>query len=334
MTLAVGDGANDVGMLRQADIGIGIAGREGTQAVMASDFAIEKFKMLQKLVLVHGHWNYYRISNFIFFFFYKNLFNVVLTLLYQFFNGFSGSFPSEELLIITFNTFWTTPGSFVAFVLNQYGGSATSILRDPSVYRGGRLDEHFNNLNLLGSLSEAVYHGALVFSIHALSCWDNTTSKLEFGGGLTFISITIMNLMFLVTSPNITLLLLITVFGTLFISFSFLYFYGMLDFIYKFFNEDPHYTFVHVIHNPVTWVNLVIVVILAFLPRILHRLISNYKHSGKRLSSIESCLSAGKKILQNKKSEKKGGVRVSKVDYYCETEIVDIDTLPGVVSEL
>lgn len=31
-TLAIGDGANDVGMLQEADIGIGISGAEGMQA--------------------------------------------------------------------------------------------------------------------------------------------------------------------------------------------------------------------------------------------------------------------------------------------------------------
>lgn len=31
MTLAIGDGANDVSMIQQANIGIGIAGKEGMQ---------------------------------------------------------------------------------------------------------------------------------------------------------------------------------------------------------------------------------------------------------------------------------------------------------------
>ena len=41
-TLAIGDGANDVSMIQTADVGIGISGMEGMQAVMASDFAISK----------------------------------------------------------------------------------------------------------------------------------------------------------------------------------------------------------------------------------------------------------------------------------------------------
>lgn len=61
-TLAIGDGANDVGMLQEADIGIGISGVEGMQAVMSSDIAIAQFRFLERLLLVHGHWCYRRIS--------------------------------------------------------------------------------------------------------------------------------------------------------------------------------------------------------------------------------------------------------------------------------
>lgn len=71
-TLAIGDGANDVSMIQMADIGIGICGQEGMQAVMASDFAIAKFKILEKLLLVHGHLNYDRLAKLIIYFFYKN----------------------------------------------------------------------------------------------------------------------------------------------------------------------------------------------------------------------------------------------------------------------
>ncbi|XP_031444410.1 probable phospholipid-transporting ATPase VD isoform X4 [Phasianus colchicus] len=73
MTLAVGDGANDVSMIQVADTGVGILGQEGMQAVMASDFAISQFRHLRKLLLVHGHWCYTRLTNMILYFFYKNV---------------------------------------------------------------------------------------------------------------------------------------------------------------------------------------------------------------------------------------------------------------------
>lgn len=73
MTLAIGDGANDVSMIQAANVGIGISGVEGRQAVMASDYALAQFRYLKRLLLVHGRWSYIRTSEMIFTFFYKNI---------------------------------------------------------------------------------------------------------------------------------------------------------------------------------------------------------------------------------------------------------------------
>ncbi|CAM9918341.1 unnamed protein product, partial [Choristocarpus tenellus] len=61
ITLAIGDGANDVGMIQEAQLGVGISGKEGRQAVNNADFAIAQFRFLKRLMLVHGHWNYRRL---------------------------------------------------------------------------------------------------------------------------------------------------------------------------------------------------------------------------------------------------------------------------------
>jgi len=71
MTLSIGDGANDVAMIQEAHVGVGIAGEEGRQAVMSSDYAIGQFRYLTRLVLVHGRWSYRRLAETIANFFYK-----------------------------------------------------------------------------------------------------------------------------------------------------------------------------------------------------------------------------------------------------------------------
>jgi len=72
VTLAIGDGANDVGMIQEAQVGIGISGLEGQQAVNASDFSIAQFRFLEDLLLIHGRWNFMRLSKTVLFSFYKN----------------------------------------------------------------------------------------------------------------------------------------------------------------------------------------------------------------------------------------------------------------------
>ena len=71
MTAAVGDGANDVSMIQEAHVGIGIFGKEGRNAARSADFAIAKFKFLQQLILVHGYLFYTRAAYLVQYFFYK-----------------------------------------------------------------------------------------------------------------------------------------------------------------------------------------------------------------------------------------------------------------------
>ncbi|XP_039061052.1 phospholipid-transporting ATPase 2 isoform X2 [Hibiscus syriacus] len=72
-TLAIGDGGNDVRMIQQADIGVGISGREGLQAARAADYSIGKFRFLKRLILVHGRYSYNRTAFLSQYSFYKSL---------------------------------------------------------------------------------------------------------------------------------------------------------------------------------------------------------------------------------------------------------------------
>jgi phospholipid-translocating ATPase len=71
MTAAIGDGANDVSMIQEAHIGLGIYGKEGRNAARSADFAFARFKFVQRLLLVHGFLYYSRASILVQYFFYK-----------------------------------------------------------------------------------------------------------------------------------------------------------------------------------------------------------------------------------------------------------------------
>ena len=58
--LAIGDGGNDVSMIQSAAVGVGLVGKEGKQASLASDFSLDRFKDLSSLLLYHGRLNYIR----------------------------------------------------------------------------------------------------------------------------------------------------------------------------------------------------------------------------------------------------------------------------------
>uniref|UniRef100_A0A3Q2DAD7 Phospholipid-transporting ATPase n=1 Tax=Cyprinodon variegatus TaxID=28743 RepID=A0A3Q2DAD7_CYPVA len=164
MTLAVGDGANDVNMIQAADVGIGISGQEGMQAVMASDFAISRFKHLKKLLLVHGHWCYTRLANMIIYFFYKNVAYVNLLFWYQFFCGFSATAMIDYWLMIFFNLFFTSTPP-IMFGIFDKDVSAEVLQGVPELYRTGQGKGDYNYLTFWISILDAFYQSLVCFFI-------------------------------------------------------------------------------------------------------------------------------------------------------------------------
>uniref|UniRef100_A0A8C1FNZ9 Phospholipid-transporting ATPase n=1 Tax=Cyprinus carpio carpio TaxID=630221 RepID=A0A8C1FNZ9_CYPCA len=105
VTLAIGDGANDVSMIKTAHIGVGISGQEGMQAVLASDYSFAQFRYLQRLLLVHGRWSYHRMCNFLCYFFYKNFAFTLVHFWYGFLCGFSAQIGLDT-------NYWTAVNHF------------------------------------------------------------------------------------------------------------------------------------------------------------------------------------------------------------------------------
>ena len=136
MTLSIGDGANDVAMIQEADVGVGIAGVEGRQAVMSSDYAIGQFRFLQRLVLVHGRWSYRRLAESISNFFYKNMVWTWAIFWYQIFCNFDVSYIFEYTYILLFNLLFTSVPVILMGVLDQ-DVSDTVSLEVPQLYRRG-----------------------------------------------------------------------------------------------------------------------------------------------------------------------------------------------------
>lgn len=110
VTLAIGDGGNDVNMIQKADIGVGLFGKEGNQAAFASDYAFVKFFFLWRLILVHGRLSYVRTANFINFFFYKNLIFTLPQFWFGLFSAFSGQSIYADSYITCFNSVFTAVG--------------------------------------------------------------------------------------------------------------------------------------------------------------------------------------------------------------------------------
>lgn len=83
-----------------AHIGVGISGQEGLQAVLASDYSFAQFRYLQRLLLVHGRWSYFRMCKFLRYFFYKNFAFTLVHFWFGFFCGFSAQVGKKVLFFL------------------------------------------------------------------------------------------------------------------------------------------------------------------------------------------------------------------------------------------
>ncbi|GLU20283.1 hypothetical protein SLE2022_364910 [Rubroshorea leprosula] len=161
-TLAIGDGANDVGMLQEADIGIGISGVEGMQAVMSSDIAIAQFRFLERLLLVHGHWCYRRMSTMISYFFYKNIAFGFTLFFFEAYASFSGQTEYNDWYLSFYNVFFTSLPVIALGVFDQ-DVSAQLCLKFPLLYQEGVQNLLFSWSRILGWALNGVLSATVIF---------------------------------------------------------------------------------------------------------------------------------------------------------------------------
>lgn len=143
VTLAIGDGANDIAMIQEAHLGIGIAGKEGLQAARSSDYSIGQFRFLLKLLLVHGRWNYIRVCKYTLGTFWKEMMFYLVQALYQRFNGYTGTSLYEPWSLSMFNTLFTSlPVIFMGVFEKDL--AASTLLAVPELYSIGQHNGGFN----------------------------------------------------------------------------------------------------------------------------------------------------------------------------------------------
>ncbi|XP_052006084.1 phospholipid-transporting ATPase VB [Xyrauchen texanus] len=188
MTLAIGDGANDVNMIQAADVGIGVSGQEGMQAVMASDFAITRFKHLQRLLLVHGQWCYSRLANMVIYFFYKNVAYVNLLFWYQFFCGFSATAMIDYWLMILFNLIFTSVPPIMFGIMDKEVSDST-LLSLPELYKRGQLTQGYKRSTFWIAILDAFYQSLVCFFIPYLTYNGSDIGIYSFGTPMNTVSL-------------------------------------------------------------------------------------------------------------------------------------------------
>lgn len=166
--LAIGDGANDVGMIHKAHIGVGISGVEGQQASMAADFSIPQFRFLERLLLVHGGWYYNRISFMMKYFFYKNFVFGFSIFFCNALTMFSGQSAFQDWFLSLYNVLFTAFPVGVVAVLDQ-DVKSISRLRFPTLYMQGQRNQSFTAWKITLWLVNGIIQALLCVSVILLS---------------------------------------------------------------------------------------------------------------------------------------------------------------------
>nr|GMC51916.1 probable phospholipid-transporting ATPase 4 [Ipomoea batatas] len=234
-TLAIGDGANDVGMIQEADIGVGISGAEGMQAVMASDFAIAKFQFLERLLIVHGHWCYKRIAQMICYFFYKNIAFGLTLLYYEAFTAFSGQSIYDDWYMILFNVVLTSLPVISLGVFEQ-DVSSEICLQFPALYQQGPRNLFFDWFKIFSWIGNGFYNSFIIFFLNLIIFYDQafraggqTADQTAVGTVMFTCVIWAVNCQIALAMSHFTLIQCFLIWGSIVSWYIFLFVYGLLS---------------------------------------------------------------------------------------------------------
>ncbi|CAG8614089.1 35811_t:CDS:2, partial [Racocetra persica] len=167
VTLAIGDGANDIAMIQEAHVGIGITGREGLQAARSSDYSISQFRFLQNLLFVHGRWSYVRVSKFALGTLYKCMCFYLTQGLFQLFTAFSGTSLYEQWSLASYNTLFTSLPVMVIGIFEKDLNYDT-LIAIPSLYKIGQENKEFNIKIFFSWMIGAICHAITIVFVPIL----------------------------------------------------------------------------------------------------------------------------------------------------------------------
>ncbi|CAA7033882.1 unnamed protein product [Microthlaspi erraticum] len=193
MTLAIGDGANDVSMIQMADVGVGISGQEGRQAVMASDFAMGQFRFLVPLLLVHGHWNYQRMGYMILYNFYRNAVFVLILFWYVLFTCYTLTTAITEWSSVLYSVIYTSFPTIIIGILDKDLGRRT-LLDHPQLYGVGQRAEGYSTTLFWYTMMDTIWQSAAIFFIPLFAYWGSTIDTSSLGDLWTIAAVVVVNL--------------------------------------------------------------------------------------------------------------------------------------------
>ncbi|XP_052565195.1 phospholipid-transporting ATPase IF isoform X2 [Culex pipiens pallens] len=271
VTAAIGDGANDVSMIQEAHVGLGIVGKEGRQAARCADYAFAKFCMVKKLLLVHGHYFSTRLAILVLYFFYKNLIFMGIQFFFQIHSMFSSQSVYDSVFLTLYNVLYTSLPVLV-MSLTEKPYKEETLMKNPSLYQRVAGNKQYAWKYFIGWMMLAVYHSTIVYTF----CWaiwgNNPAIYAWWPSTVNFACFGTIMIHNVVVLANLKLLLEAIYKSYIFIATILLSIFGFMGttFIYNLFNVTYDGDMLHVYNNLLSsmtfWVLSLLILVAAFIP--------------------------------------------------------------------
>ncbi|CAN1174452.1 Phospholipid-transporting ATPase 1 [Linum perenne] len=269
MTLSIGDGANDVSMIQMADVGIGISGQEGRQAVMASDFSMGQFRFLVPLLLVHGHWNYQRMSYMIIYNFYRNAVFVLVLFWYVLFTAFTLTTAINEWNSVLYSVIYTAVPTVVVGVLDK-DLSRKTLLKYPQLYGAGQRRESYNSKLFWLTMLDTLWQSVVVFFCPFFAYWNSTIDTASIGDLWTLAVVILVNLHLAMDVTRWNWLMHASIWGSIVATFISIVVIDSVP------NLAGYWAFFHIAETGLFWFCLLGIVVTALIPRLVVKTLYQY----------------------------------------------------------
>ncbi|KAK7322490.1 hypothetical protein VNO77_25871 [Canavalia gladiata] len=269
MTLAIGDGANDVSMIQKADVGVGISGQEGRQAVMASDFAMGQFRFLVPLLLIHGHWNYQRLGYMILYNFYRNAVLVLVLFWYVLFTAFTLTTAINEWSTTLYSIIYSSLPTIIVGILDKDLGRRT-LLRYPQLYGAGQRHEAYNKKLFVLTMLDTLWQSMVIFWAPLFAYWNSTIDVASIGDLWTFGVVILVNLHLAMDVIRWYWMTHVAIWGSIVATFISVMIIDAIP------NLPGYWAFFHAAGTRLFWLLLLGIVIAALLPRLVVKFVYQY----------------------------------------------------------
>ena len=268
--LSIGDGANDVSMIQEAHIGVGIYGNEGTQAARSADYAIRQFRHLRCLITIHGRYSFLRNSGLIQYSIYKNAAAFLVQFWYGFYSGYSANTIYDDLIITLFNIIFTSVPPFF-YAIFEKDIEPDIIDQYPEVFRRVQTGYQFSYSSLFVWVLNAIWHSIIFFFGGVILLGNEpfygngrSTGLRVMGNMVSTIAITIVILKCAIFTNHWNILVHCGIWGS--ISAYFLVFL-VESYIPAIFRNQYH-QFVICFQSPMFWLMFLVVIFVCLVPDI------------------------------------------------------------------